>query len=313
MNVLMVMDAIESINPAKDSSLALMLEAKQRGYAIECCQIKDLVIEDGHACGLTRSIDVFDDAHTWFKYLSQAIAKPLADFQVIWMRKDPPFDINYFYSTLILEHAQSMGSLVVNAPSALRDLNEKMAIQWFPDLSPPSLVSSQYRLLSAFIEQHKKVVLKPLDVMAGAGIYLIEKQGLNNKVILESMTENFSLPIMAQQFIPAVKKGDRRVMIIDGEPFGYGLKRIPKSGEFRANLAQGGTGQPYKLDNKDLELSKKVGGGLKQKGVLFAGIDIIGDYLTEINVTSPTCIREIDAAFDVNISEVLWQAIEARL
>lgn len=313
MKVLMVMNEIESINPKKDSSLALMLEAQRRGYQIDYCLAEHLHLVNGMAYTNAREVEVASSLTEWFSYKEDWTTKACQDYNIIWMRTDPPFDLRYLYATLILEHAQASGCIVVNSPRVLRDLNEKMAIHWFPSLIPQSLVSSHYPLLMAFIEQHKKVVLKPLHVMAGTGIYLVERQGPNVKVILETITDNFTTPIMAQAFIPAVKKGDKRVMMIDGEPFQYGLKRIPQKGEFRANLAQGGTGEPFELDSKTMQFAQQLSPVLKEKGVIFAGIDLIGDYLTEINVTSPTCIQEIDAGFGVNISDIIWQAIEKRL
>ncbi len=312
MKLLVVMDPIEKISPKKDTTLALMLEAQAMGYDVSYCLITDLLIEDGQAFAYSTNIRVKDHETLWFSILKDRHKQAVTDFDMTLMRKDPPFDMPYIFATQILDVASHQGHLVVNSPSCLRNLNEKISISFFPKLSPPTIVSSDIAFFKAWINEHEKVVLKPLHVMGGSGIFLVNKHDDNLRVILETMTENGTIPIMGQVFMPEIKKGDKRILIIDGAVFPYGLNRIPAKGEFRANLAVGGQGEAFKLSQEDIALAERIGPWLKQQGALFVGLDVIGHLITEINVTSPTCVREISHAFNINIAKKIMTAFSSR-
>ncbi|HET7314549.1 glutathione synthase [Salinisphaera sp.] len=308
-----VMDPIEDITPYKDTTLALLLEAQRRGCTIHYFTMGDLFVADGVGYGTCRTISVADDNDDWFAYTGESVTRRLADLDVILMRKDPPFDMEYIYATYILELAENEGTLVVNRCDALRDVNEKMAINRFAHLCGPTLVARRADAFKRFIAQHKDVVLKPLDGMGGARIFRVAQGNDNTSVILEVLTEHGTRYAMAQAYLPAIKEGDKRVLLIDGEPVGYALARVPAEGELRGNLAAGGRGVGRELTAADLAIAREVGPYVRDKGLLFVGLDVIGDKLTEINVTSPTCVRELEAQFDINICARLFKAIETRM
>ena len=307
-----VMDPITSINIKKDSSFAMLLEAQRRGYEIHYMEMNDLYLRGGEARAHTRTLSVEQNYDKWFEFGSeQDIA--LADLNVVLMRKDPPFDTEFIYATYILERAEEKGTLIVNKPQSLRDCNEKLFTAWFAELTPDTLVTRNAQQIREFWQEHGDIILKPLDGMGGASIFRVKKEDPNLSVIIETLTEHGSFYCMAQNFLPAIKEGDKRVLVVDGEPVPYCLARIPKSGETRGNLAAGGRGEARPLSESDWEIARRVGPTLKAKGLIFVGLDIIGDKLTEINVTSPTCIREIEAAFPISVTGMLMDAIEKRL
>lgn len=303
-----VMDPIESIHPEKDTTLALLLQAQSRGYQISYMEMKDLFVKDGLPFGDTRALTLFDDLSHWVDF-GNTETKPLEQFDVILMRKDPPVTMEYIYATYILEQAESRGTLIVNKPQSLRDANEKMFTTWFPQCMPPTLVSAKIHILKDFVQQHDTVVFKPLAGMAGLSIFKCTKDDPNLTVILETLTQFGSQYIMAQKYVPEILQGDKRIFLLDGEPIPYALTRIPKAGEIRGNLAAGGTGVGVLLSDRDRWICQQIGPTLKARGLMFVGIDVIGDYLTEINVTSPTCVREIEKAFNINITNQILDCI----
>ena len=307
-----VMDPISAINIKKDSSFAMLEEAQKRGYELFYLEMKDLYMEAGRAFGTMRPLTVKYDYADWYT-LGEVVDQPLSNLDVILMRKDPPFDTEFIYATYMLERAEEQGVLIVNKPQSLRDANEKLFTAWFAEHTPTTLVTRSAAKLRAFHAEHQDVILKPLDGMGGASIFRLKSDDPNVGVIIETLTEHGHRYCMAQTYLPAIKEGDKRVLVIDGEPVPYCLARIPAQGETRGNLAAGGRGEPRPLTDSDWAIARAVGPTLKQKGLIFVGLDIIGDRLTEINVTSPTCIREIEAAFPVNITGMLMDAIERRL
>jgi len=307
-----VMDPIQSIKIKKDSSFAMLLEAQRRGYELYYMEMDDLYMEQGEAFATMHSLSVWDNSENWFE-LGDTLDQPLAELDVILMRKDPPFDTEYIYATYMLERAEEQGVLIVNKPQSLRDANEKLFTAWFAEHTPTTLVTRSAAKLRAFHQLHQDVILKPLDGMGGASIFRLKADDPNVGVIIETLTEHGSRFCMAQTYLPAIIDGDKRVLVIDGEPVPYCLARIPAQGETRGNLAAGGRGEPRPLTESDWAIARAVGPKLREKGLIFVGLDIIGDRLTEINVTSPTCIREIEAKFPVNITGLLMDAIERRL
>ncbi|MFA5549171.1 MAG: glutathione synthase [Porticoccaceae bacterium] len=307
-----VMDPIHAINFKKDTTLALMLAARERGWTLYYMEQKDLAIVDGRAMGNMAPVEVFDDPARWFS-LGAREERPLTDLDAILMRKDPPFDSEFIYSTYILEAAEREGVLVVNRPQSLRDCNEKVFATLFPRFTPPLLVSRDPIRLRKFHATVGEVIFKPLDGMGGAAIFLVKPGDANLSVIIETLTHHGTRTIMAQKYIPEITAGDKRILMVDGEPVPYCLARIPASGESRGNLAAGGRGVVQPLSPRDREIAEAIGPVLRDKGILFAGLDVIGDYLTEINVTSPTCAREIDAAEGTRIGPRLMDAIARRL
>lgn len=308
-----VMDPIGSIKPYKDTTLALMLAAQKRGWALRVLEMQDLWLRDGKACGRGRGVLVFDDKHRWYEWQDEPLSQELGTFDAILMRKDPPFDLEYVTATYMLERAREQGALVVNRPDSLRDCNEKVFISWFAQCCAPTLISRDPERLRAFHAEHGDIVLKPLDGMGGAGIFRIDAGGLNLGAVIEMLADNGRRTIMAQRYLPQIAGGDKRILMVDGEPVPYCLARIPKAGETRGNLAAGGTGEPRPLTERDRWIAAQVGPELKRRGLLFVGLDVIGDYLTEINVTSPTCAREIDAAYGTDIGGLLIEAVERQL
>lgn len=307
-----VMDPIDRISFKKDSSLAMLLSAQARGWSLFYMEQQDLYQITGQARARMRSLQVFDNPDHWFE-LGDEIDEPLSNLTVILMRKDPPFDNEFVYSTYLLEQAQAAGSLVINNPQSLRDCNEKLFATLFPQCTPVTLVSRRPDILREFAKQQRDIILKPLDGMGGSSIFRHREDDPNLSVILETLTAHGTQQIMAQQYLPAIKDGDKRILMIDGEPVPYCLARIPATGETRGNLAAGGRGEARPLTDKDRWIAAQVGPELRKRGLLFVGLDVIGEHLTEINVTSPTCIREIDNAFNTKIGDQLMDAIARKL
>ncbi|MGH8109559.1 MAG: glutathione synthase [Arenimonas sp.] len=307
-----VMDPINTINTAKDSTFAMLLEAQRRSYALHYIKPQSLSVRNGQAWAQMASLKVTDRSENWFE-LGAFEAKPLSEMHLILMRTDPPVDSHYLHDSQILGLAQKDGVLIVNDPQGLRDLNEKLAALLFPQCCPETLVSRDKAELKAFVETHGQVVLKPLDGMGGRSIFRSRHGDPNLNVILETLTENGRALAMAQRFIPEIINGDKRILLIDGEPVPYCLARIPQGTEFRGNLAAGGRGEGRPLSDRDRWIAAQVGPELKRRGMIFVGLDVIGDYLTEVNVTSPTCIRELDKQFGLNIAGQMFDAIEVRL
>lgn len=310
--VWVVMDPIEHIKPAKDSTFAMLLEAQRRGLDVRYVELGGLSIRDGVARARVAPLQVTDRAADWFS-LGDYQDVPFSHGQVVLMRKDPPVDAEFIHDTHILSMAEQQGALVVNAPAALRDFNEKLAAQLFPQCCTPTLVTRQRAELKAFVKQHGRAVLKPLDGMGGRSIFQANADDPNLNVILETLAGDTSHLVMAQKYVPEIVDGDKRILIVDGEVVPYCLARIPQGDEFRGNLAAGGRGEGRPLSDRDRWIAAEVGPFLKARHVLFAGLDVIGDYLTEVNITSPTCIRELDAQFDLNIAGTLFDAIDTRM
>ena len=306
------MDPVENINIKKDSTFAMMLAAQKKDWAIHYIQPQDISVRDSKVHCLSRQIQVEDNADHWFD-LQPANEHPMSDLDVVLMRKDPPFNMGYIYSTYLLELAEQQGVLVVNRASSIRDCNEKLYTAMFPQCCVPNLVSCDMPSLKQFVIEQQDVILKPLDGMGGASIFRVRDNDPNLNVIIETLTESGKKMTMAQRFIPEIKQGDKRILLIDGEPVDYALARIPSKGETRGNLAAGGSAKGQPLTERDRWICQQVGPSLKEKGLLFVGIDVIGDYLTEINVTSPTCIRELDAQFNLDIASDLMNVIEQKL
>jgi len=304
-----VMDPIESIKIAKDSSFAMLLEAQRRGWALHYVQPGSLGMRGGEAGGRLAALAVADDKAAWFR-LGEAAWTPLAAMDLVLMRRDPPVDADYLHDTQILSAATRAGVRVCNDPGGLRDLNEKLAALLFPQCIPPTLVSREAAAFRAFAAEQGEIVLKPLDGMGGRSIFRSHHGDPNLNVILETLTADGRHLAMAQRFLPEIADGDKRILLIDGEPVSHGLARIPQGDEFRGNLAAGGRGEVRPLTDRDRWIAAQVGPELKARGMRFVGIDVIGDWLTEVNVTSPTCIREIDAGAGLNIAGLLFDALE---
>jgi len=306
------MDPIGSIKIKKDSSFALLLAAQAHGWTLHYMELNDLYLRDGAAYGRMRGLRVKDDPAGWFEFLDEAHA-PLAQLDVILMRKDPPFDMEYIVSTYLLERAEQAGTLIVNAPQGLRDANEKMYTAWFADCCAPTLVSRDAAQLRAFLAEHQEIVIKPLDGMGGASIFRVHAGDLNTNVIIETLTAHGHKFAMAQRFIPEISAGDKRILLIDGRPVPHALARIAKPGESRANLAAGGRGVAQPLSAHDRRIAETLGPVLAARGLLLVGLDVIGDYVTEVNVTSPTCFREIQDQTGFDVSGTFIDALEAKL
>ncbi|HLX24926.1 MAG TPA: glutathione synthase [Usitatibacter sp.] len=310
MRLAFVVDPLEKLKAYKDSSIAMMREAARRGHEVHALQARDMsAAADGKIRAATVALALRDDDHDWYRAGSPS-RSVLADFDVVLMRKDPPFDQEYYYATLLLDGVQANGGRVVNSPRALRDWNEKLSILAFPKLAPPTLVASAMDELHAFVDEHRDVVMKKLDGMGGAMIFRVRAEDPNRNVIVETMTSLGSVTVMAQRYIPEIADGDKRVLVIDGKPFSHCLARIPKKGETRGNLAAGGTGVARPITARDREIGEAVGRDLVKAGIVFAGLDVIGDYLTEVNVTSPTCIVEIAEQTGKNAARDLLDVLE---
>lgn len=308
-----IMDPIAGINPKKDTTLTLLLAAQSMGWEIHYMEMPDLALRDGRASAQMRPLAVHDSTKHWFDFAGETQRRSLSDLDVILMRKDPPFDTEYIFATYLLERAQAEGTLLVNDPRSLRDANEKLFTAWFADVCPPTLVARRMQHIREFLHEHSDIVVKPLDGMGGSSVFRIELGDANASVILETLTAHESRFCMAQKYLPEILDGDKRILVIDGEPIPYALARIPAAGELRGNLAAGGHGEGRPLTTRDREICARVGPSLSARGLLFVGLDVIGDYLTEINVTSPTCARELEAQFDIRIGEQLMRVIAARL
>lgn len=307
-----VMDPIGSIHVKKDSTLAMLLAAQKRGWSIRYMEQADLFLRDDTAYARTRALKVFDNDKHWHEFGDEH-TQPLAELDVILMRKDPPFDIEYVYTTYLLELAEARGTLVVNNARALRDANEKLYCAQFPQCIPPTLVARDATRFKDFLREHSDIVVKPLHTMGGRSIFRLRHGDQNTNVVLETMTDYGTRFTMAQKYLPEIVSGDKRILLIDGEPAPYALSRIPADGELRGNLAAGGKGVGVPLSERDRWLCTEIAPRLRADGLLFVGIDVIGDYLTEINVTSPTCIRELDKLYELDIAGDLMDVIERRL
>jgi len=307
--IAVLMDPIQKLKTYKDSTFAMLLEAQRRGIEIHCVEQADVGLRDGRAWLRTRVTRVKDDVNAWFEQEAATVVDA-SEFDCILMRKDPPFDAEYLYDTQILERAEAQGVLVVNRPQALRDANEKLFTALFPQCCPPTLVARQAQDLRAFAQEFGECVIKVLDSMGGASIFRVRPSDPNLNVIFETITLEGRRAGLIQKYVPEIVHGDKRILLIDGEPVPFALARIPTKGEFRGNLARGGTGRGQPLSDHDRWICAQVGPELKRRGLIFVGLDVIGDYLTEVNVTSPTCIRELDAQFGLNIAGILFDRIE---
>lgn len=303
-----IMDPIQSIEIKVDTTFAMLLEAKRRNWSISYLETKDLFMQDGVVFGKTRELDVNDNTANWYKFGKTKIQK-LHQLDVILMRKDPPVTMEYIYVTHMLDLVEKKGTLIVNKPSSLRDCNEKLFISWFPQCCPPTLVTTEAEKVREFLQEHSDVICKPLSGMGGRSIFKVNKKDANLNVIIEMLTREGAEYMLAQRYLPEIKKGDKRIILIDGVPIPYSLARIPAAGETRANLHVGGKGVGMKLTERDYWICEQISPVLREKGLLFVGIDVIGDYLTEINVTSPTCVRQLDEQFGINICSVLMDCI----
>jgi len=304
-----VMDPLAGITPRKDSTLAMMLEAQRRDWSIFEIHPATLALEGGRVSATLREVAVYDDDADWFTVRDQGEGS-LDWLDAVLMRCDPPFDMDYLYTTHLLEQAEAAGVPVINRPRSLRDANEKLFTAWFPQCCPPTLVSASNGRLRRFLDEHGDIIIKPLDAMGGSGIFRLRPDDPNVGSALEAVTQRFQRQIMAQAFVPAIQEGDKRVLLVDGEPVPWALARLPRPGETRANLATGGSYRTQPLSETDQWICQQVAPTLVEYGLHFVGLDIIGDRLTEINVTSPTCIREIERGAGVNAAERLMDRIE---
>jgi glutathione synthase len=308
-----VMDPIGSIQVKKDSSLAMMLAAQARGWEIQYMEPGDLFMRDGVSLARMRAIEVRDDPRDWFTLERNGSTRELASLDVLLMRKDPPFDMEYVYSTYVLERAEAQGLLVVNKPQSLRDANEKMYTAWFPQCCPPTLVTRDHARMHAFLDEQEDMIIKPLDGMGGASIFRVSTGAPNTNVIFETLTDHGRRFAMLQRYIPEIVHGDKRVLLIDGEPLPYALARVPAEGDARGNLAAGAKGVGVELGDRERWIASQVAPVAREKGLVFVGLDVIGDYLTEVNVTSPTCIRELDALYGLDVGGQLMDRLAAML
>jgi glutathione synthase len=308
-----IMDPIEAIKPWKDSSLAMLVEAQRGGWELNYAQVHDLWLEDGVAYGCMRELQVSQDESNWFQ-LAEPRSKPLGEFDLILMRKDPPFDLEYIMASYVLERAQDAGALVVNSPQGLRDANEKVALAWFSELAPPTLITRSIAAMREFIDAQQVVVVKPLDLMGGRSVFVTSATDGNHNVILETVSQYGKRTIMLQKYLPEISQsGDRRILLIDGQPLPWALARIPTGDDHRGNMDAGARTEVLPLTPREQFICERIGPWLQQKGLLFVGIDIIGGHLTEINVTSPTGIREIEQVAGPVVTSRLFAAIQARI
>jgi len=306
------MDPIEGIKVTKDSTFSMLLEAQNRGYEIHYLQASDLFLTDGIVIANTSQICVQDQSSNWFE-VKDSKQIEMSQLDAVLMRKDPPFNMEYIYTTYLLDRVQELGTLIINHPTSLRNANEKLFATQFNDCIVPYVVAKQQKILNEFIDEYKKVVVKPLDGMAGDSVFQVEHNDINRNVILETITQLEQRTVIAQKHIPEFVDGDKRVLLINGDPIPYALLRVPLKGELRANLAKGGTGKGIELNARDYYICDQIKPMLKAMQLSFVGIDIIGEYLTEINVTSPTGIRELDKMYNLNISATLFNHIETQL
>ena len=304
-----VMDPIAGIKSYKDSTFAMLLEAQRRGHTLFYMEPGDLFAKDGRVFAAMQLLEVRDNTTDWFS-LAPAGSRPLDELNVVLMRRDPPFDMDYIYTTYMLELAEKAGTLIINRPQSLRDANEKFFITNFPQCCVPMIISSSSSLIREFVSQHGRCVVKPLDGMGGESIFQVSDTDMNLNVILETITRHDSRPIMAQRYIDEISQGDKRILIVNGEPVPYALARFAGEGDFRGNLAKGGSSKGIPLSDRDRWICSQVAPELKKRGILFAGLDVIGDWLSEVNVTSPTGIRELDDEYGLNIAGLLFDSIE---
>lgn len=307
-----VMDPIGSIKAYKDSSLAMLLAAQKRGWDLYYMEQDDLFLEGSRCHALLTRLEVRDDNNDWYN-LSDKRTAPLDELDVILMRKDPPVNMEFIYTTFLLQRAEAQGVLVINSPAAIRNASEKLYTAWFSQCCPPTRVTRDIGRLKEFLDEHGDIIVKPLDGMGGASVFRVQNNDPNLNVILETITANGMTSAMAQRYIPEITAGDKRILMINGEPFPHALARIPTSGETRGNLAAGGRGEGRDLSKRDRWICEQVGPALREQGLMFVGLDVIGDYLTEINVTSPTCIRELDSLYDADIAGQFLDAVVKRL
>lgn len=309
MKILFITDPLAHLKIHKDSTFAMIEESIQRSHAVSVAELHDLSVEGGQVLVDAKALTLTGQLPQWFR-LSDAYRQPLVAFHAVVMRKDPPFNLEYLYASHLFSLAETKGAKIFTSGQALRDFNEKLAILAFPEWTPPTLVSAESHRLRAFINQHQDVILKPLDGMGGERIFRVRPDDPNRTVILETMTQHDTCSVMAQRYIPEIRDGDKRVIVINGEPQAFCLARIPKAGETRGNLAAGGRGEARALTTRDREMAEAIGPELRRRGILLAGLDVIGDYLTEINVTSPTCFREIMDQTGLNVAGAFIDALE---
>jgi glutathione synthase len=307
-----VMDPIGSIKAYKDSSLAMLLAAQKRGWDLYYMEQDDLFLEGSRCHALLTRLEVRDDNNDWYN-LSDKRTAPLDELDVILMRKDPPVNMEFIYTTFLLQRAEAQGVLVINSPAAIRNASEKLYTAWFSQCCPPTRVTRDIGRLKEFLDEHGDIIVKPLDGMGGASVFRVQNNDPNLNVILETITANGMTSAMAQRYIPEITEGDKRILMINGEPFPHALARIPASGETRGNLAAGGRGEGRDLSRRDRWICEQVGPALREQGLMFVGLDVIGDYLTEINVTSPTCIRELDSLYNADIASQFLDTVVERL
>lgn len=309
MKIAFVLDPLDSIKTYKDSSFAMMREAVARGHRIFSIMQEDLLWRGGDVIAIGNELELTGDPDDWYR-AGKPVESKLAEFDAVVMRKDPPFDMEYVYSTYLLELGQRKGARVFNHPRAIRDNNEKMAIARFPQFTAPTIVTRHESLIREFLAEHGDIILKPLDGMGGTSIFRLHTNDHNIGVVIETLTHYGRRTIMAQRYIPEIVHGDKRVLIIDGKPVPYSLARIPKQGETRGNLAAGGRGVARPLSARDEEIATTLGPILAAEGLLLVGLDVIGDYLTEVNVTSPTCFQEITEQTGFNVAGMMIDALE---
>lgn len=307
-----LMDPIESISFKKDSTLEMMWQAQQRGWQLEYFLQSDCYVDNGVPKARSKGVKVAMNPDNWFEFTHEEDIE-LGKLDAILMRKDPPFNMEFVYTTYILELAENLGCLIVNKPNALRDCNEKMYTQWFPELTPKSIITRNEQDIRHFLAEHQDIIVKPLDGMGGTSIFRLQENDPNLGVVIETMTDYGAQFTLCQKYIPEISEGDKRILVIDGTPVDYCLARIPSQGETRGNLAAGGRGVSKPLSDRDREICAVVGPELVKRGIIFAGLDVIGDYLTEINVTSPTCIRELNDQNGLNIAGTLMDAIAEKI
>lgn len=303
-----VIDPLSSLAIQEDTTFAMMLAAQERGHQNYFMLSEDLWLQNGIPWARMQFVTAIDDDKKPFE-LGESVEQPLVDLDLLLMRKDPPVRMDYIYLTYLLELAESQGLRVLNKPASLRDANEKLFAAWFPQCCPKTLVTSRIDLIVDFLNSMESAVIKPLDMMGGISVFRLSKKDPNYRVIIETMTQNGKNKVMVQQFIPEIKNGDKRILMIDGEPVPYALARIPASGDFRGNILSGANVEGRELTDRDRWICEQVGPVLKEKGLLFVGLDVIGDYLTEINVTSPTCARELNHLFDLDIAGNFLDAV----
>ncbi len=313
MRVAFIMDPIETINPKKDTTLAMMLEAQRRGWDVFELNLSHLSAENAVPSALAKKVELFDSTERWFRYTQRPEAKRLTEFDLLIMRKDPPFNMEYIYATYLLELAEKSGVPVVNKPQSLRDANEKLFTLHFPQLTPPNMVTRRRDEILKFLDRYGKSVIKPPDGMGGKSIFVLSPGDPNTNVIIETLTQNQTRFVLIQKYIDEARFGDKRIILIGGEPFPYAVKRIPPADDFRGNLAVGASAEGSELSERDLQICREIGPELRERGLHFVGIDILGGYLSEINVTSPTGVREIDRFFNTSVCKKFFDYLEEKI